>query len=120
MLFAGTRVKVSDDAFREPDVLYIPPELRSGVRNEYAERVALVVEVVSESNRDHDTETKRVEYADADIPEYWIVDPEEREVTVLSLVGDAYATHGVFAEGSRASSVLLPNLSVDVTALLAE
>jgi Uma2 family endonuclease len=119
VLFAGTRVKVAEDAFREPDVLYIPPELRPTARNEYAERVALVVEVVSESNRDHDLETKRAEYADAGIPEYWIVDPEERQVTVLTLRGDGYATHGLFEDGSVATSLMLPGLKVDVAALFA-
>ena len=120
VLFAGTRVKVSDDTFREPDVLYIPPEHRASTRNEYAEHVALAVEIVSDSNREHDLETKRAEYALAGIPEYWIVDPEERRVTVLTLRGDAYVTHGVFDQGTQATSLLLPTLKVDVAELFAE
>lgn len=119
VLFAGTRVRVAEDTFREPDVLYIPPELTSTARSEYAERVTLVVEVVSQSNRDHDLETKRAEYAGAGIPEYWIVDPEERRVTVLTLRGDHYATHGVFEDGAEATSLLLPTLRIDVSTLLA-
>lgn len=120
VLFAGTRVKVTEETFREPDVLYIPPELRAASPNEYATGVALVVEVVSESNRDHDFETKRAEYASAGIPEYWIVDPDERQVTVLTLRGDGYATHGLFEDGAEATSLLLLTLKVDVSALFAD
>lgn len=120
VLFAGTRVKVSEETFREPDVLYISPEMRSATRNEYAESVALVVEVVSESNRDHDLETKRSEYASGRIPEYWIVDPQERQVTVLTLAGDGYATRGIFDEGDEATSSLLPALKISVSALFAD
>src|SRR3954470_4920596 len=71
VLFAGTRIKVGDDVFREPDVVYIPADLAAFVRKQFAERAALVVEVMSESNRDHDFEPKREDYAAARIPEYW-------------------------------------------------
>jgi Uma2 family endonuclease len=120
VLFAGTRVKVSDDTFREPDVLYIPPDFRSSIRKEYVERVALAVEVMSESNREHDLETKRIEYAAAGIAEYWIVDPEQRQITVLTLFGDAYAPHGVFVDGDHATSLLLSGLTVDVSETFAD
>jgi Uma2 family endonuclease len=119
-LTAGARVKVSEDTFREPDVLYMSPADRPFARKEYTERVSLVAEILSESNRDHDLETKRAEYADAKIPEYWIVDPQSRQVTVLALRGDGYATHGVFNEGASATSALLSKLVVDVTALFCE
>lgn len=52
----------------------------------------LVVEVVSpgEENRDRDYITKKSEYEELRIPEYWIVDPIENKVTVLLLVGGGY------------------------------
>ena len=75
VLFAGTRVQVAEEAFREPDVLFIPAEWRSSIRRQYAERAALVAEVVCESNRDHDLVTKRENYARTGIAGYWIVDP---------------------------------------------
>ncbi len=65
----------------------------------------------------HDIETKRVEYAQAGIPEYWIVDPEEETITVLVLKPrrKTYVEHGRFGKGTRATSKLLPGFSVDVT-----
>src|SRR5687768_6452438 len=48
VLFAGTRVKINDETFREPDVIYIPREDAGFVHEEFTERAGLVAEVVSE------------------------------------------------------------------------
>ena len=117
--FAGTRVKVGDDVFREPDVLFVPEEWRHLVHEQFVERAALVVEVISEFNRKHDVETKRAEYEEAGIPEYWMIDPEEQQVTVLTLGPSGYTEHGVFRPGQAATSVQLPGFSLDVAALFA-
>ncbi len=45
---------------------------------------ALMVEVLSPSNREHDLVTKRATYARAGVPEYWVFRPEERDVLVHS------------------------------------
>ena len=118
VLFAGTRLKVGPDTYREPDVLYIPAEWSDSVHEDFTERAALVIEVVSESNRDHDLETKRNEYADAGIPEYWIVDPQESLITVLKLKGKSYAVYGEHRLGERAVSALVPSFSVSVDEIL--
>jgi len=44
---------------------------------------SLVAEVVSRSSRTRDYQTKREEYLDFGILEYWIVDPQRHQVTVL-------------------------------------
>jgi len=73
-----------------------------------------VMEVVSSEYRRHDLETKRREYAQAGIPEYWIVDPDEEQITVLTLKGKRYAAHGVFEQGMVARSALLAGFEVAV------
>jgi Uma2 family endonuclease len=78
----------------------------------YWEGADLVMEVVSDADRRRDVETKRFEYARAGIPEYWIVDPSELRITVLHLTGDHYVVHGEFTPGGRASSALLPSVSM--------
>ncbi|HZK82667.1 MAG TPA: Uma2 family endonuclease [Humisphaera sp.] len=117
VLFAGARIKVGDDLYREPDVLYIPKRWTSLIREQYAERAALVMEILSESNRDHDLDTKRREYAAAAIPEYWIVDPEGRRITILTLKSRRYVVHGTFSAGDPATSAILPAFSIDVSEL---
>ena len=64
-------------------------------------------------------EEKRKEYAAARVPEYWIVDPELRQIIPLVLDGKAYRAHGVFGRGTKASGVALPGFSVDVEAVFA-
>ena len=79
--------------------------------NDYWVGADLVMEVVS-TNRSHDLVRKRMEYAQAHIPEYWIVDPEQETVTILTLDGDHYAEHGMFVRGTQAQSVVLPGFEV--------
>src|SRR5205823_5265149 len=98
-----------------PDVLYVRPE-RVLDRHRPTVGADLVMEVVSGDvdARQRDLEEKREEYAQARIAEYWIVDPQERNITVLFLEGTEYRVHGVFGLGARATSVLLPGFSVSV------
>ena len=95
-----------------------PSEWTSLIREQYAERAALVIEIViTASNRDHDLDTKRREYAAAAVPEYWIVEPEENRITILTLKSKRYRVHGTFSTGEQAASVVLPAFIVDVSAL---
>lgn len=48
----------------------------------------LVVEVLSPSNRRHDTQRKRAVYEELGVPSYWLVDPFAPSVTVLELGSD--------------------------------
>jgi Uma2 family endonuclease len=57
---------------------------------------------------------KRTDYAAAGIAEYWIVDPQERKITVLTLAGTDYREHGVFVMHEDASSVLLDGFTCGV------
>jgi Uma2 family endonuclease len=116
VLFAGARVEVAEDVFREPDVLFIPEDWAPFIRKEYAERAGLVVEVLSESNREHDLETKRQEYARAGIPEFWLVDPEARRITVLSLDAGRYVVASESGPGGVVKSSYLPGFMVNVSA----
>ncbi len=117
VLFAGLRVRIRDGKFREPDLAAL--RSRSDPRNEprYWIGADVVAEVVSADDPARDLVAKRADYAEAGIPEYWIVDPRVETVTVLTLAGGAYVEHGVFHRGDTAASVLLDGFAVDVTAL---
>ena len=117
VLFAGLRVRVREGKFREPDLAAL--RRRSDPRNEprYWQGADFVAEVVSPDDPARDLVAKRNDYAEAGIPEYWIVDPRTETVTVLTLSGGVYAEHGVFARGDTATSPLLEDFTVDVAAL---
>jgi Uma2 family endonuclease len=120
-LFAGVRVRLWEGKIREPDVVFMHTEHASRITDDYWIGADLVMEVVSGSDNDRrrDLVEKREEYAQAGIPEFWIVDPELGQITVLVLDGAVYAVHGEFARGQQATSKLLPGFTVDVTVALA-
>ena len=115
---APCALRLRDGKFREPDVLFVRPE-QINQSTHMPESADLVVEVVSEGKeaRERDLVTKRKDYAEAGIPEYWIVDPETTTVTVLTLDEKEYRTHGEFHPGDTADSVLLDGFTVDVQAV---
>ena len=86
-------------------------------RNDYYHGADGVMEVLSheQSWRDWDLVRKRADYAQAGIPEYWIVDPETETITVLTLGSGEYHPHGEFTQGTKATSVLLPGFEVNVS-----
>ena len=114
VLFSALRLRIRKDKFREPDLVLLRDAKDARRRNDYWRGADWVAEVVSPDRPARDTVTKRRDYAEARIPEYWIVNPVDETVTVLVLDGDAYAGHGVFRRGERASSVCLEGFSVSV------
>ena len=114
VLFAPLRLRIRKDKFREPDLLLVRDANDARRRNDYWRGADWVAEVVSPDRPARDTVTKRQDYAEARIPEYWIVNPVDETVTVLVLDADAYAEHGVFRRGERAASHCLEGFSVSV------
>jgi Uma2 family endonuclease len=119
VLFAPFRLRLWPGKFREPDLMVLLTRNAQRMRNEYWEGADLVVEVVSNDDRRRDVETKRDEYARAGISEYWIVDPRDAKVLILSLEGNRYRVAGEHAPGEAASSVLLGGLEIAVAEIFA-
>jgi Uma2 family endonuclease len=113
VLPAGIRVRLWAGKFREPDVVFMRAEHARRRHEAYWDGADLVMEIVS-SNRELDMTTKRREYAQAGIPEYWIIDPLLSTIIVLVLKGDAYQQHGAFRTGEVATSATLPGFGVRV------
>jgi Uma2 family endonuclease len=113
---APLRTRTIPGFIREPDVVYVAREQIEDPKRPVL-GAKLVMEVVSEgrASRERDLVEKRAEYAAAKIPEYWIVDPENRAILVLVLNGSDYQAHGEFRDGETATSRLLPGFSVDVS-----
>jgi Uma2 family endonuclease len=105
-----TELVVSSSRVRIPDLMILGEDLalaladsRRSTITEEMPAPLLVVEVVSpgKDNQDRDYRYKRSEYAVRGIGEYWIIDPEQAKVTVLTLVDGLYE-----AEELRGSAVL--------------
>ncbi len=117
---AGIRIRLWDRKYREPDLVYLKPEHEAWRHQRYWDGADLVVEIVSASvdDRERDLVQKRSEYAQAGIPEYWIVDYAEERITVLWLDAGRYVEHGSFGRGETANSILLSEFAVEVSAVL--
>jgi Uma2 family endonuclease len=108
--FASLPLKLFPGTIREPDILIA----RADLAEPYPDDAYFVIEVVSEGEeaRSRDHQHKRADYAKAGIPEYWIVDPFEKTVTVLKLVENEYVLHGRFTPTEIATAATLQGFSV--------
>jgi Uma2 family endonuclease len=113
--FAPLRLRLWPGKIREPDLMVLSQADDARRQDIYWTGADLVIEVISEDDPDRDLVTKRLEYAQAGIPEYWIVDPRNNTIAVLRLAGTSYALAGQYGGGESAVSVTLPALRVAVT-----
>lgn len=110
----------------QPDVAVIPGEPRD--YTDHPSAAALIVEV-ADTTLSYDTTTKAEMYATAGVPEYWVVDIENRQLHVyrdpqpLAVPGDevatiAYHTHFTLAPTEHVSPLAAPHASIPVSELL--
>jgi Uma2 family endonuclease len=110
-------LKIGKRSAPEPDVLV----LRAGEGEKYAqaEQAVLVVEV-SVSTRGNDLTVKSRLYARAGVPEYWVVEPESRKVSVLrdpQSDGTWASTIVLEGQGAAVSPLFAPQISILLTEL---
>jgi len=113
--FAPLPVRLWPGKFREPDVVFMRKEHASRITEPYWEGADLVMEVVSPGTRRTDCLIKLREYAQAGIPEYWLVDPESATITLHVLSGASYGQPAVGRAGDRLSSPALPGFDLAVS-----
>ena len=93
---------------REPDLMFVATEHLDRLRETHLDGPAdLVVEILSPESMGRDRGEKFYEYAQAGIPEYWLIDPEgeQAEFYVLGRPG-RYRLEMAGAEGIYRSSVI--------------
>lgn len=108
----------SDTAILQPDILFISNE-RAHIITEANVRGApdLAIEILSPSDPNRDKVRKREIYERHGVNEYWLVDPYERNITVLLLEGDAYQTAGIYTEGDTLTSSTLSGFTLNLADL---
>ena len=89
----------------EPDLLVVAKD-RIGEKN-IQKDPAVVVEVLSPSSRRYDRLLKFGRYAEAGIPQYWIVDPDRPSVEVYDLIGDDQGAYRLTASAGGAAPVTI-------------
>jgi len=118
---SGTGVRTTRKKTRLPDLIVMTPEQRQSIKGKSAVLEVpplLVVEVVSTESVKRDYKKKPLEYAAFKIPEFWLVDPIENKVTVLTLVDNQYEAR-VFTGSHLVVSPTFPGLALTVEQILA-
>jgi len=99
----------------QPDILFIRQDRLDIIREEWVEGAPdLIVEILSPGNWLDDRRTKYRVYALAGVREYWIVDPDKRQIEVFALRGSDYEILGRFGPGERAASEILSGFDIGV------
>ncbi len=116
VLYAPLAVQLGDDHYREPDIIFVRQENRDRIKELYIDGPPdWVAEVISPGTRKADEVDKLKEYAQAGIPEYWLVDPDHRTIRVYALHGgDTYILAGTYTEGQTARSETLVGFEVAI------
>lgn len=117
--YSPLRLRLRSGRFREPDLLVLRDARDPRRENRYWHGADVVIEIVSPDAPERDLVEKRREYAEAGIPEYWIVNPLDETIGVLALHEGDYHEHGSFGRGERAVSALLPEFAVPVDEVFA-
>ncbi len=113
VVVSGSRATV-----RVPDLIVLRSELAQAMKGASRSMVTLdmpppqlVVEIVSpgRENQERDYRYKRSQYQARDIAEYWIVDPIEQKITVLTMASGLYEEK-VFTGNAAIASAFLSEL----------
>ena len=111
-------VRLSAHDTVQPDLLAIRRERLHIVGEKSIEGAPdLVVEILSPSTRGYDQVRKAALYTRSGVPEFWIVDPDRRRVTVFALANGRYEE--VPQEAGRVRSIVFPELTVELDWLFA-
>jgi Uma2 family endonuclease len=110
-------LKIDEYSAPEPDILVI----RAGEGEKYAraEQAVLVVEV-SISTRENDLTVKSRLYAEAGVPEYWVVEPEARKLSIFREPrsdGTWASTTTLEGDATTVSPLFAPQISISLSEL---
>ena len=99
----------------QPDVLFITPARAYILNDKHAEGAPdLVIEILSESNRQYDEQVKYKTYERLGVLEYWIVDPDGHSVKVFRRTNDRFTAIPVT---DTLTTPLLPGFALRVESL---
>jgi Uma2 family endonuclease len=106
----------------QPDVVFFVAERTSLLDLDAPTRYRpdLVVEVISPSTARNDRFRKLRMFARYEVPEYWIIDPVQHTVEMLTLNAELYAVAGYGGCEDSLTSRLLPDLTFPLARLFAD
>ncbi len=108
-------IELSSHTVVQPDVFVLLKEHRNRLtKARMLGAPDLVVEIASPSTARHDLHEKQNAYAQAGVPEYWVVNPDAQTIELLMLKNGVYRSLGLFSGDVTLPSVVLPGFPVQV------
>lgn len=100
----------------QPDLLFVSKE-RLYIINDDNVRGApdLVIEILSPSTASIDRNFKRALYARHGVKEFWLVDTDARNITVMLLSEQGYKIIGIYGEGQTLTSPTLEGFTLNLS-----
>ncbi len=115
-------VRLWQGKIREPDVIVmLNTHLdRVDIHGRFWEPTDLIIEVLSPGTAETDRVTKMDEYAQAAIPEYWIVVPQNQPIEIYKLLDTTYRQIATYTNTDQIQTPLLPGFSLHVAEIFSE
>ncbi len=115
VIYSPFDVVLSSTNVLQPDLLFVSNRQKSIITASNIQGApALVIEIISPSSANMDRELKRRIYAEHSVGEYWLVDPDARAVSVMSLQDKDFREVGNYRATDSLSSPTLPSLALDL------
>jgi Uma2 family endonuclease len=121
VFYAPFDIVLSEYNVVQPDLIYFGPDLARRIRPMEHVRFPpdVAIEVLSPSTARNDRGRKRDLMARYRVPEYWIVDPDERGIEVFPLASEGYAPPRIIT-GELLVTAAIPGFRLDVSRLFDE
>ncbi len=104
---------LDDENVVQPDILFISKDRLDIIGEKNIQGAPnLVIEIISENSVYRDMVQKKRLYARFGVKEYWIVIPEEKEVEVYILKGEAYQLYKTYTKVDILESPSLKGLKI--------
>jgi Uma2 family endonuclease len=114
-----TAVVLSDNDAPLPDLIFLSKAKMKLLDPEWGIMGApdLVVEIVSPSSYKRDHYDKKKLYAASGIPEYWLIDPSNQSIEVLTLKDGSYQLHAFADADGEVTSLALKDFTLKAKTL---
>lgn len=101
-------LQISDTSVRRPDVMFVERG-NAALKDDFCVKGSpdWIAEVIEADTRQIDQDDKLDEYAQLGIPEYWLIDPEKREIQRFQLAYGRYRLEGLFNAGQVIESFVI-------------
>jgi Uma2 family endonuclease len=121
-LLAGPAgVWLSNDNVFEPDLMFVAQARRSAIATDGVHGPPdFVVEIISPRSSRRDAQQKRQIYGAAGVGEYWLIDPDRRQVAVFRFAEQSTEPVQVAVSGDVLRSAFFPGLAVAVRQIFEE